>query len=202
MHPAPAFAWEDEAAMRAFVADVAFAHVFVAAPGGTAVVHVPLLVVAAGLQFHLPRRNRAAPLIEGAVVIASVAGPDAYVSPGWYVAADQVPTWNYVAVEAEGSARPLDEAELVDHLDALSAEQERRLAPRPAWTRAKMTPGRFAAMLPAICGYELRVDHWRGTRKLSQNKPAADRGGVIAGLAAIRRADMADLVRLASGDRA
>jgi transcriptional regulator len=202
MHPAPAFAWEDEAAMRAFVADVAFAHVFIAGPHGTAVVHVPLLVVDAGLQFHLPRRNRATPLIEHATITASIAGPDAYVSPGWYAAADQVPTWNYVAVEAEGRVRRLDPPELVTHLDALSAEHERRLAPQPAWTRAKMTAGRFEAMLPAITGYELRVEQWRGTRKLSQNKPVADLQGVVAGMDGIGRTDMARLVADAGERRA
>jgi transcriptional regulator len=202
MHPDPTFAWEDETAMRAFVAEIAFAHVFIAGPAGTAVVHVPLLVVPSGLQFHLPRRNRATPLIDGATVIASIAGPDAYVSPGWYAAADQVPTWNYVAVEAEGSVRRLDQEELIAHLDALSGEQERRLAPQPAWTRAKMSPGRFEAMLPAITGYELSVTQWRGTRKLSQNKPSADRSGVIAGMEGIGRADIAALVAEAVGGRA
>jgi len=202
MHPDPTFAWDDEAAISAFVADVAFAHVFIAGPAGVAVVHVPLLVVADGLQFHLPRRNRATPLIDGATVIASVTGPDAYVSPNWYARPGQVPTWNYVAVEAEGSVRRLADAELVTHLDALSAEHERRLAPAPAWTRAKMAPGRFEAMLPAIAGYELRVSQWRGTRKLSQNKPAADAGGVVAGLKGIGRGDVARLVAEASGARA
>jgi len=140
--------------------------------------------------------------MDGATVIASVAGPDTYVSPDWYARADQVPTWNYVAVEAQGSVRALDHAELVVHLDALSAEQERLLAPKPAWTRGKMSPGRFEAMLPAIAGYELRVEAWRGTRKLSQNKPAADRSGVIARLEERGRADMAALVALAGADRA
>jgi transcriptional regulator len=199
MHPDPTFAWEDEAAMRAFVADVAFAHVFISGPAGMAVVHVPLLVVPGGLQFHLPRRNRAAPLIDGATVIASIAGPDAYVSPNWYARPSQVPTWNYVAVEAEGSVHRLDEAELVEHLDALSAEHERRLAPAPAWARSKMAPGRFEAMLPAITGYELRVARWRGTRKLSQNKPAADAAGVIGGLERVGRDDVARLVAEARG---
>jgi transcriptional regulator len=199
MHPDATFAWDNEAAMRAFVAETAFAHLFVSGPAGAGVAHVPLLVTrdgtgAAALQFHLPRRNRVAPLIAGATLIASIAGPDAYVSPGWYASTNQVPTWNYVAVEAEGRATPMDQSALIAHLDALSAVHETRFAYRPAWTRAKMADGRFEAMLPAIVGYELAVSEWRGTRKLSQNKPAADRAGVVAGFTQIGNVAMADLV--------
>jgi transcriptional regulator len=201
MHPAPAFAWDDEAAIRRFAADVAFAHLFVAGPAGAAVAHVPLLVTDTSVQFHMPRRNRATPLIAEATIIASIAGPDAYVSPGWYASTDQVPTWNYIAVEAEGSATPLERDALIAHLDALSAVHEARLAPRPAWTRAKMAAERFDAMVAGIIGYELHVTQWRGTRKLSQNKSAQDVAGVVAGMAAIGEANMAALVAQANEGR-
>ncbi len=110
-------------------------------------------------------------------------GPDAYISPDWYGTDDQVPTWNYLAVEAEGPLRPLDETELVALLDDLSAAHEARLAPKPPWTRAKMTPGRFEGMLKAIVGYELAIEDLRGTRKLGQNKDEATRRAAAAGLA-------------------
>jgi transcriptional regulator len=112
-----------------------------------------------------------------------VLGPDAYISPDWYGQEDQVPTWNYLAVEAEGPLRRLDEPELVALLDDLSAAHEARLAPKPAWTRAKMTPGRFEGMLKAIVGYELAIEALRGTRKLGQNKDDATLRAAAAGLA-------------------
>ena len=65
---------------------------------------------------------------------------DAYVSPDWYESADQVPTWNYVTVEAEGPIVALDEAGLVTLLDDLSAQEEARLAPKPPWTRRRCRP--------------------------------------------------------------
>lgn len=181
MHPEPAFAWTDRAALRAFVERIAFAHLFVAGPLGVAVIHVPMLPVGEDrLQFHLPHRNRATPLIPGATLIASFAGPDGYISPDWYDLPDQVPTWNYCAVEAEGQTTMLDREGLIAHLDALSAAHEARLAPKPVWTRAKMDPRRFDAMLPAITAYELHVTTWRGTAKLGQNKPARAIASVIA----------------------
>jgi transcriptional regulator len=179
MHPNRGFAWEDREAMLAFVADIAFATI---CADGPVLVHAPVLVSGPDrLRFHVSRGNRAK--LEGRRAIVSVLGPDAYISPDWYGVDDQVPTWNYLAVEAEGPLRTLDEAELADLLDGLSAAHEARLAPKPAWTRAKMTPGRFEAMLKAIIGYELSIEELRGTRKFGQNKDAAQRRAAAAGLA-------------------
>jgi transcriptional regulator len=191
MHPNRGFAWADREAMLAFLADTGFCTICVEGP---ALVHAPVVVAAPDrLLFHVSRGNRAA-AIDGRRAIVSCLGPDAYISPDWYGTPDQVPTWNYLAVEAEGMLRQLDEAELADLLDALSAAHEARLAPKPPWTRAKMSPGRFAAMLKAIIGYELRIEALRGTRKLGQNKTSEERIGAAEGLARFDP-DMAALMR-------
>lgn len=196
MHPGRPFAWTDGEAMLAFVADTAFCTIFAAAADGSAVFHVPVIVAGPDrIRFHVSRSNRGAAGLDGARVLLSCTGPDAYVSPDWYGTDDQVPTWNYVAVEAEGPARPLSEAELADLLDALSAAHEARLAPKPPWTRDKMSPGRFEAMLKAIVGYELQVEALRGTRKLGQNKKSGELAGAIAGLEGSGHADIAALMR-------
>jgi transcriptional regulator len=168
MHPNRAFAWEDRGEALAFLADIAFCTISI---DGPMLVHAPVVVSGDRLRFHVSRGNRAAAALEGKRAIASCLGPEAYISPDWYGVPDQVPTWNYLAVEAEGPLRPLGETELAVLLDDLSAAHEARLAPKPAWTRAKMSPGRFEAMLKAIVGYELRIEDLRGTRKLGQNKP-------------------------------
>lgn len=192
MHPNRAFAWADEAAMLAFVADIAFCTV---AAEGPLVVHAPVVVDPPGrLRFHISRANRAAEL-DGKRAIVSCLGPEAYISPDWYGVPDQVPTWNYLAVEAEGVLSRLDEAALAALLDDLSAAHEARLAPKPAWSRAKMSPGRFEAMVKAIIGYEMVIEKLRGTRKLGQHKPeqaaaAADRLAPFnPGLAALMRGE-------------
>lgn len=179
MHPNRAFAWEDRDAMLAFVGDIAFATI---SADGPMVVHAPVLVAGPDrLRFHVSRGNRAK--LEGRRAIVSVLGPDAYISPDWYGTDDQVPTWNYLAVEAEGPLRRLEEDDLAELLDGLSAAHEARLAPKRAWTRAKMAPGRFEGMLKAIIGYELTIEDLRGTRKLGQNKDEATRLAAAAGLA-------------------
>ena len=179
MHPNRVFAWEDREAMLGFVADIAFATI---AAEGPVIVHAPVLVAGPDrLRLHISRGNRAK--LEDKRAIVSVLGPEAYISPDWYGQDDQVPTWNYLVVEAEGPLRQLDEAELADLLDGLSAAHEARLAPKPVWTRDKMTPGRFEGMLKAIIGYELEIEELRGTRKLGQNKDEAIRRVAAAGLA-------------------
>jgi transcriptional regulator len=94
-----------------------------------------------------------------------------------------VPTWNYLAVEAEGPLRRLDESELAQLLDELSDANESRLAPKPAWTRTKMAAGRFEAMLKAIIGYELAIEDLRGTRKLGQTRSGDEQLNAADGLA-------------------
>jgi transcriptional regulator len=151
------------------VADIAFCTICV---DGPALVHAPVIVAGPDrLRFHVARGNRAAGALDGKRAIVSCLGPDAYISPDWYGTPDQVPTWNYLTVEAEGPLRLLVESELIQLLDDLSAAHEARLAPKPPWTRAKMSRGRFEAMLKAIVGYEMVIDDLRGTRKLGQHKP-------------------------------
>lgn len=187
MHPASAFHVED----RAVLLDFLHAHPFVtlcASVGGRPfVAQTPVIIRdlsgEVALDFHLSRGNVLTPhLTQGFRAVALATGLDAYVSPDWYESADQVPTWNYQSVEAEGSVAPLDESELIALLDDLSAQEEGRLSPKKPWTRAKMKAGKFEAMLRGIQGGRLFVERLEGTFKLSQNKSDADRLGAAQGL--------------------
>jgi transcriptional regulator len=196
MHPARSFRWESRDELLALVAEVSFSNIFVCGAGGPAVVHTPVVVEGPDrLRFHVSRSNRAAASLDGARALLSCLGPDAYISPDWYGSDDQVPTWNYLAVEAEGPLRRLDDAELATLLDRLSAEQEARLAPKPPWTREKMSPGLFEGMLKGIIGFEMRIEDLRGTRKLGQNKKPAEIEGAALGLEGSGRPEVAELMR-------
>ncbi|MBJ6120277.1 FMN-binding negative transcriptional regulator [Sphingomonas mollis] len=206
MHPNPAFrADEPVAAVLARAAAIGFAHLTIATPAGLMVAHVPVTRHGTTLRFHVARSNRIAPHLDGATALVSIVGPDGYVSPNWYpVPGDQVPTWNYVAIEIDGYVRALDEAGLVEQLDTLAATHELRVNPAAPWTRDKMDPRAFAAMLRAIRGFELTVTAIRTTTKLSQNKRPPDRDGVIAGLTACGNDALAEAmldVLPSTGDR-
>jgi transcriptional regulator len=187
MHPAAAFRVEDEALLLERLARYPFVTLAAAMGDDMRVAHAPVVVRRLGgglaLDFHLSRGNAlAGALAKGFRAVAVSLAAEAYISPDWYVSPDQVPTWNYVSVEAEGPVAALDEAGLVTLLDDLSAQEEGRLAPKPPWTRGKMSAGRFEAMRRAIIGARMVVQRLEGTTKLSQNKDEADRAGVIAAL--------------------
>lgn len=181
MHPSRAFDWTDEDAMLAFVARHALATIALPAPG---VIHAPLVVDGRTVRFHIARRNRMADAIDGQRLVASVLGRHGYQSANWYSTDQQVPTWHYEAVEIEGVAHMLDEAALSRQVDALSDAMEAIYQPERPWTKAKMAPGRYEAMLKAIVGFEVSIDAIRGTRKFNQHKDDADTAATLAGLRA------------------
>jgi transcriptional regulator len=197
MHPNKAFRFESDAAMLDWAVARGFAHVLAATAEGPMVAHAPIVPAGDGaVRFHLARANRIVPLLDGARVVLSIAGPDGYITPNWYAdPAQQVPTWNYVAVEIEGVARTIDDDGLVALLDRLAEIHEPRVAPDNPWTRAKLDDARFRAMLRAIIGFEVTIEAVRGTCKLGQNKQAEDRTGTIQGLAATGNIALADLMR-------
>ncbi len=180
MHPNAAF--RSDADPLAFVAAHGFAHIFGATPDGPRVAHAPVLVTPAGtLMFHLARGNALAQHLDGLTALISVGGPGHYVSPNWYgEPANNVPTWNYQAVEVEGPVRALDMGELEALLNLATATFEPRVGEN--WTMAKMERPRAEAMMRAITGYELTPAAIRTTLKASQNRSDADAAGVIAAL--------------------
>lgn len=198
MHANPRFAWADREAMRAFVRAQGFGALFLTTPEGPRVAHVPVNFLGPeAIGFHVARGNALTPHLAGARALFVVQGSHGYVSPDWYGEDNQVPTWNYLAVEIEGVARRMETDALMAQLDALSAAQEARLAPKPVWTRDKMAPGLADKMAGAIVGFRLEIEHWRGTRKLGQNKSRAALAGAADGLDALGRGDLAALMRAA-----
>ncbi|MDX3908345.1 MAG: FMN-binding negative transcriptional regulator [Sphingobium sp.] len=196
MHPDKTFAWTDRTAMRGFVEQVGLGAIFAATPEGLRVAHAPVLFLSDDcVGFHLSRHSPlAAHLMDGDALFVAQ-GPHAYVSPDWYGMEDQVPTWNYVAVELEGHAKAMDRERLVALIDAISARHEARLAPKKEWTREKMRDGLFDRMLGGIIGCSFTIREWRGTMKIGQNKPEAARLSVAAALVAQGEHDMAALMQ-------
>jgi transcriptional regulator len=200
MHPNPAFRSRTDAAQTAqlyasLIAQVGFGMVFATTPDGPRVAHTPLVLRGDGrLGFHLARGNALTGHIGDNTALIVVNGPDGYVSPRWYHDADQVPTWNYIALECEGPVHRLDRDGLIDLLATASAQHEARLD-GPAWTMDKVSPPAMTRLLGGIVGFEMDVLAWRPTLKLSQNKRSDERERVIAGLEASGSAAIAALMR-------
>jgi transcriptional regulator len=178
---------------------------------------------AGALYGHVARNNdqwRTPALGES---LAIVRGPDAYVSPSWYAAKAEhgrvVPTWNYVTAHVYGHLVVHDDPEWVeDIVRRLTAKHETAKAEElaaggragDAWSVDDAPRAYVEGQLRAIVGVELRITRIQAKAKLSQNRPAADIAGVVAGLtargddrsaAAVQRASEAAVVQRANQNR-
>jgi len=131
-------------------------------------------------------------------------GPGTYVSPAWYPTKQEtakvVPTWNYAVVHAYGVLRFIDDRDwLRAFVTKLTARHE---APRPdPWKVTDAPADYIEQMLGAIIGLEIPITRLVGKWKVSQNRPAQDRDGVVEGLlreGGRSAAAMAELVRRAT----
>ncbi|MEO6470822.1 MAG: FMN-binding negative transcriptional regulator, partial [Aeromicrobium sp.] len=111
----------------------------------------------------------------------------AFISPSWYASKAEhgkvVPTWNYSAIQFAGTITVHDDPDWVRRaVTELTDRHEGRRSEPWAVTDA---PGAYVAgQLKAIIGLQMTVERVEAKAKLSQNRSAADRAGVVAGLRA------------------
>jgi transcriptional regulator len=182
--------------MESLIDEIGFGMVFAATPDGPRVAHTPLVWTGDGaLHVHLARGNAPTRHLDGITALAVVNGPEGYVSPRWYADPEQVPTWNYVALEMEGRVRRMDGDGPLGLFETLSAREEARIAKGKPWTVDKVPESKLRSLLAGIFGFELEVQAWRPTLKLSHNKPADERARVAARLEAQGSGAIAQLMR-------
>jgi transcriptional regulator len=187
MYTPPAFRIDDPAWIHGFVETHDFGLLVTATP--LMVSHLPfhLLPGEAGapdrLLCHLARANPQWRAFEGAgaEALAVFRGPHAYVSSAWYGVQPAVPTWNYDAVQARGTATLIeDPAAIAVQMRALAARYE----PSPGFEMDDQPADYMDRMFKGLVGVSIEVAEWTGKRKQSQNRPAADRAKVAAALEA------------------
>jgi len=161
--------------------------------GGLNANHIPLEVdpepaPLGTLRGHVARANPVwRDLTAGVEALAIFQGPSTYVSPAWYATKREtgkvVPTYNYAVVHAYGPLRIVEDAAW---LRGLVERLTRRFEAGRAepWQVSDAPESFIAAQLRAIVGIEIPVGRLLGKWKLSQNRSAADRAGVMEGLAA------------------
>jgi len=180
------FVVDDIRRLHATIVAHPFATIVWATEGAVKFAYAPVVLDAnsgaiGGVRFHLARANPVAS-VEGSSIYLTFRGPDSYVSPDWYRSRTLVPTWNYVAVEANGIARRLDDDALKVLLVDLSAQEESKLRPKGPWTIDKVPAERLSTLLNAIVGFSVALDAVEGKFKLSQDKSPEDVAGVLEGL--------------------
>ncbi|MBI5258214.1 MAG: FMN-binding negative transcriptional regulator [Burkholderiales bacterium] len=137
------------------------------------------------LVAHVARANPVWREAQGAPVLVVFQGPQAYISPNWYPSKDEhgkvVPTWNYTLVQARGRLEVLDDAASVRDIVQRLTTRHEATQPRP-WGLGDAPPEYIETLLRAIVGIRIPLISLVGKFKHSQNRPAAERGGVVRGL--------------------
>jgi transcriptional regulator len=156
--------------------------------------HIPMVLERGSsgygiLRGHVARPNEQWRTFDASVeALAIFAGPQHYITPNWYPGKPEhgreVPTWNYVVVHAYGPLRVHEDPDwLRPHLEQLVNQSEAD-APSP-WRVSDAPADYIRAQMNGIVGLELPITRLEGRWKLSQNRTAEDKRGVIDGLAAL-----------------
>ncbi|MDQ2844535.1 MAG: FMN-binding negative transcriptional regulator [Acidobacteriota bacterium] len=193
MYNPPMFVEDRTEVLHAFIRQHPLAALVACGSAGPEATHVPMVlhpeVGPAGLlRCHVARANDQWKNVQSAAaVLAIFQGPEHYITPSWYASTREhgkvVPTWNYAAVHVRGRAKLFEGPELIQHLNALTDQNEQGFE-RP-WSVGDAPRDYIEALSKAIVGIEISVDTIEGKWKASQNRSEADRQGVIAGLSAI-----------------
>lgn len=190
MYMPPAFRVEDIAEIHRTMREARSATLVTATEEGLIGTPVPMLLdetegANGTLYAHVARSNPQWKLQPSCEAMAIFAGPEAYVTPSWYVTKQEthkvVPTWNYVAVHAYGAIEFFDDADrLLDIVRRLTDLHEQSQKDR--WAVADAPADFIQGQLKAIVGLRMPITRCDAKRKVSQNRNAADRAGVIDGL--------------------
>jgi transcriptional regulator len=185
------FRVEDVAEMHALMRARPFAALISGGPAGLYASHLPTVLKDEGshgtIECHLARANpHWKELAEGNEALMIFQGPEGYITPNWYPSKTAhgkvVPTWNYAVVHAYGRPEVMSDRDwLHRHVGELTAQQERSEA--APWALSDAPDKYVEVMLRGIVGFRFAIARLEGKWKMSQNRPAADRLGTIAGLA-------------------
>lgn len=191
MYQPPHFVEDRLAVQHTLIREQSLGLLITAGPAGLQANHVPFLVdieesERGTLRAHLARANpQTRELAEVAECLVVFQGPQHYISPSLYPTKHEhgkvVPTWNYITVHAWGRPRVIDDAHwLRRQIDDLTRHKEKsRAAP---WQVADAPETFVAAQIKGIVGLEIPIARIEGKWKVSQNRPAVDQAGVVAGL--------------------
>lgn len=212
-YPSPAFREDRIEVLHAAIRELAFGMLVTRTDEGFATSYLPFEVDTergpnGTLVGHLARYNPQWKIPgAGAEALVVFQGPHGYVSPSWYPGKRddprQVPTWDYLIVEARGVLTTFeDDARLLDLLNRLTEHHE---AGRPdRWHVSDAPEDYVRAEMRHILGIELRIESLVGRYKLSQNRKAADQEGTRTGLAAApteRERELAKAIAAAQRER-
>ena len=190
MYTPPAFRDDDLASAHATIRAAGLAHLVTATQHGPLATPLPLYLVPdegpyGTLYGHMARANDQWKTPVTGEALAIFAGPDFYVTPSWYATKQQtgkvVPTWNYIAVHAHGAPEFFDDPDRLRAAVTHLTDLHENARPDP-WAVTDAPEDFIRSQLRGIVGLRMEITRLTAKRKLSQNRPEADRQGVRTGM--------------------
>lgn len=167
--------------------------------GRSLATHLPFVVEEQGerlyLISHMAKANEQLAYLDERDCLVIFTGPHAYISPQHYDKIESVPTWDYVAVHAYGTASIIhDPMDKVASLEAMIHSYE------PAYRRQwdTLSASFKATMLKGLEAFRIEVTELQGQEKLSQNKTSAEKDRIVTSLSNSHSAEdraLADYMR-------
>jgi transcriptional regulator len=193
------FKSDDIGRMHALMRGRPFATLVSSGGLGLFATHLPTVLKSEGafgvVECHLARANPqwkdlAQAGAAGAEALMIFHGVDGYITPNWYATKPEtqkvVPTWNYATVHAYGRPIVMEDGDWKRrHVSELTDQQEASEALRTgarAWALSDAPEDYVQVMLRGIVGFRFEIGRIEGKWKMSQNREARDRHGVIDGL--------------------
>ena len=169
------FKEKDRHRLLHFIREHPFAYLSgVNADGRQVATQVPILVEERNgdwyLQGHMMRNtDHHKAFQENSQVLVLFSGPHAYVSASWYANPQIGSTWNYMSVHIRGCMDFMSDEGLIAFMRKLTLHFEENNLRSP--TIYDNLPQAFLGkMMPAIVGFEIKVEELENVFKLSQNR--------------------------------
>lgn len=170
----------DQQEAISFMQRFSFATIVTVNDGVPSATHLPFVVSQRDEQIvltsHFAKVNPQATEILNCRPLVIFTEPHAYISPRHYESEQSVPTWNYIAVHAYGTAVIIDspeaKAQLLEH-----TIQFYETGYLKQWNG--LSQDYKLNMMKGITGFEIVVDELQGKKKISQNRTEKERENII-----------------------
>lgn len=137
------------------------------------------------LQGHMMRNtDHHKAFVENPNALIVFTGPSCYVSASWYSNPQIGSTWNYMSVHVSGQVNFMTNEALIAFMRKLTLKFEK--GNTQSLTFYDNLPEQFLSkMMPAIAGFEIKVEKLENVFKLSQNRDEISYNNIISKLQVI-----------------
>lgn len=187
MYSFPYYKEKDKSRILDFVRDNPFAFLTGSDLSGNQVAtQVPILIEEKEgkwfLQGHIMKNTDHHKVFsENPQALVVFSGPHTYVSASWYSSPGIASTWNYMSVHINGHLNFMSDADLVEFMRKLTLTFEGGNDQSPPFYD-NLSDDFIDSMMPAIVGFELKVEKMDHVFKLSQNRDEESYRNIISQL--------------------